>query len=78
MDVQSDLLEPFETRVVIPLIAPRHAPRLAPHRLNPVLKVVGEPRVLATQLLATLLRAELGAPRCDAIRAALDMLFRGF
>ncbi len=83
VEVQSDLLEPFETRVVIPLIAPRHAPR-APHRLNPVLEVVGEPRILATQLLATLPRAELGAPvgslagERDAIRAALDMLFRGF
>ena len=34
VDVQSDLLDPFETRVVIPLIAPEHAPRAlaAAHR----------------------------------------------
>jgi len=83
VDVQSDLLDPFETRVVVPLIAPEHAPR-APRRLNPVLEMPGGPRILATHLLAALPRAELGAPvgslaaERDAIRAALDMLFLGF
>ena len=83
VDVQSDLLDPFETRVVIPLVAPEHAPR-APRRLNPVLEVAGERRILATHLLAALPRAELGTPvgslaaERDAIRAALDMLFLGF
>ncbi len=83
VDVQSDLLDPFETRVVIPLIAPEHAPR-APRRLNPVLEVAGERRILATHLLTALPRAELGAAtgslaaERDAIRAALDMLFLGF
>ena len=83
VDVQSDLLEPFATRVVIPLLAPEHAPQ-APRRLNPVFEVAGSRRILATQLLAALPRAELGAPvgslaaERDAIRAALDMLFLGF
>ncbi len=82
VDVQSDLLDPFETRVVIPLIAFDHAPR-APRRLNPVLEVGGERRILATHLLAALPRAELGPPvgalvaERDTIRAALDMLFLG-
>ncbi len=83
VDVQSDLLDPFETRVVIPLIAPEQAPQ-APHRLDPVLEVAGERRILATHLLAALPRAELGTPvgslaaEHDAIRTALDMLFPGF
>ena len=55
VDVQSDLLEPFATRVVIPLLAPEHAPQ-APHRLNPVFEVAGSRRILATQLLAALPR----------------------
>ena len=61
VDVQSDLLEPFSTRVVIPLVALKAAPQ-APRRLNPVLDVAGSPLILATHLLAALPRAELGAP----------------
>ena len=85
VDVQSDLLDPLSsTRVVIPLVAPEHAPR-APRRLNPVLEVAAATKAgFATHLLAALPRAELGAPtgslaaERDAIRAALDMLFFGF
>ena len=83
VDVQSDLLEPFATRVVIPLLAPEHASQ-APRRLNPVFEVAGSRRILATQLLAALPRAELGAPvgslaaERDSIRSALDMLVLGF
>ena len=83
VDVQSDLLDPFSTRVVIPLVALAAAPQ-APRRLNPVLEVAGSPLILATHLLAALPRAELGAPvgslapERDRIRAALDMLFLGF
>jgi toxin CcdB len=83
VDVQSDLLEPFGTRVVVPLLELAHAPQ-APRRLNPVFEVDGRPMILATHLLATVPAGELGAPvgslapRQDAIRAALDMLFLGF
>jgi toxin CcdB len=83
VDVQSDLLESFSTRVVIPLVALEHAPR-APRRLNPVIEVGGEPLILAAHLLAALPRAALGRPvgslahERDRIRAALDMLFLGF
>jgi toxin CcdB len=84
VDVQSDLLEPFGTRVVIPLVALEHAPR-APRRLNPVFEVEGEPMILATHLLAAVAEGELSRPALgslashrDAIRAALDMLFLGF
>ena len=83
VDVQSDLLEPFSTRVVVPLVALEHAPD-APRRLNPVIAVDGTPLILATHLLAALPRAALGPPigslahERDRIRAALDMLFLGF
>ena len=83
VDVQSDLLDPFSTRVVIPLVALAAAPQ-APRRLNPVLDVAGSPLILATHLLAALPCAELGAPvgslapEHDRIGAALDMLFLGF
>jgi toxin CcdB len=83
VDVQSDLLEPFTTRVVIPLVAIEHAPQ-APRRLNPVIEVAGAPLILAAHLLAALPRAEIGpavgslAHERDRIRAALDMLFLGF
>jgi toxin CcdB len=83
VDAQSDLLDPFSTRVVIPLVALEAAPQ-APRRLNPVLDVTGSTLILATHLLAAVPRAELGlpvgslAPERDRIRAALDMLFLGF
>ena len=38
VDVQSDLLEPFATRVVIPLLAPEHASQV-PRCLNPVFEM---------------------------------------
>ena len=83
VDVQSDLLEPFGTRVVIPLIELAHAPQ-APRRLHPVFEIDGQPLILATHLLAAMRTGELGPPvgslagQQDAIRAALDMLFLGF
>lgn len=83
VDVQSDLLGSFGTRVVVPLIALAHAPQ-APRRLNPVFEIDGRPMIFAAHLLAAMPCAELGLPleslaaRRDAIRAALDMLFLGF
>jgi toxin CcdB len=83
VDVQSDLLDPFSTRVVVPLVAREAAPD-APRRLNPVIAVHDTPLILATHLLAALPRAALGPPvgslahERDRIRDALDMLFLGF
>jgi toxin CcdB len=83
VDVQSDLLDDFGTRVVVPLIDLAHAPQ-APRRLNPIFEVGGRPMILATHLLAAMPRSALGQPldslaaRRDAIRDALDMLFLGF
>jgi toxin CcdB len=84
LDVQTDLIEILNTRVVVPLIPPESAPRSA-RRLNPVFELPDAGRVVfVAQYIAALPRAELGLPlgslarERDAIRDALDMLFLGF
>lgn len=83
LDVQSDLLQGLNTRVVVPLLPPEDAPQPA-RRLNPVLKVERTQVVMTTQFLAAVANSELGQViTCleqdrDEITAALDMLFIGF
>ncbi|AZO18281.1 plasmid maintenance protein CcdB [Mesorhizobium sp. M2A.F.Ca.ET.043.05.1.1] len=83
LDVQSDLLDHFKTRVVVPLLPLTSAP--SPMRkLHPVFEINGRKMVMATHLIATVAAAELGENRTnlmshhDDIVAALDMLFQGF
>lgn len=83
LDVQSDLLQGLNTRVVVPLLPPEHAPQPARH-LNPVLEVERTQVVMTTQFLAAVADSELGQAITrleqsrDEITAALDMLFIGF
>ena len=83
VDVQSDLLDPLATCVVVPLM-PRDAAPTPARRLNPVLNVDGQERVLVPQFLAAVQRSALTGPVAnvaddrDAITAALDMVFQGF
>ena len=84
LDVQSDLIDILNTRVVVPLIPPGRAPRPA-RRLNPILEAPGAgPVVFVAQYIAAMPAGELWRPvgslagRRDEIRAALDMLFLGF
>lgn len=83
LDVQSDLLETLNTRVVVPLIPLKTAPTPA-KRLNPIFTIEGDEVVMATQFLAAVPGAEvrdsvgsLDDAR-DEINDALDMLFLGF
>jgi toxin CcdB len=83
LDVQSDLLDHFKTRVVVPLLPLTSAP--SPMRkLHPVFEINGRKLVMATHLIATIAAAELAENRTnltnhhDEIVAALDMLFQGF
>jgi toxin CcdB len=82
LDVQSDLLDPLATRVVVPLVRQAAAPTPMRH-LNPVFEVQGEPVVLSTPELAGIPRSALGekvgnlAPRRDEIIRALDVLISG-
>ena len=83
LDVQADLLDALNTRVVVPLLPLSDAPAPAA-RMNPVFDIAGTPHMMATQFLAAVPRAELGAkitslePHFANITAALDMVFQGF
>jgi toxin CcdB len=84
VDVQSDLLEPLNTRVVIPMTkAPALARKPVSH-LTPGVSFNGDRYVLMTPQLAGVGRAELGphagtlmAER-QIILAAIDFLLTGF
>lgn len=83
LDVQSDLLDSFKTRVVVPLLPVATVPPPM-RKLHPVFNINGRKLVMATHLIATVPASELGESRLnltkhhDDIVAALDMLFQGF
>lgn len=52
LDCQSDFLDHFNTRFVVPLIAPENAPKIA-RRLNPTFNVAGKNLVMYTQFAAS-------------------------
>ncbi|TIM66669.1 MAG: plasmid maintenance protein CcdB [Mesorhizobium sp.] len=80
LDVQSDLLDDFKTRVVIPLLPTT----MTPPPMRKLVEINGRKLVVATHLIATVPAKELGESRLnisrhhDDIVAALDMLFQGF
>jgi toxin CcdB len=84
LDVQADLLESMNTRVVVPL-HPLDPTGFTPVRnLMPVLSVHNRKYILLTSELAGIPRNLLGARVCDLsahrneIISALDFLFTGF
>ncbi|MEG3163570.1 CcdB family protein [Sphingomonas sp. PB2P19] len=83
VDVQSDLLAIYNTRVVIPLIPP-DADVSVIHRLHPSFDINGENRLLATQLISVVYRRILGPPigsletQYTTITAAIDKLVGGY
>lgn len=85
LDVQSDLLDGLDTRMVIPLRNLAHFPVMPlPTRLTPVFRINGTECMLETPKMAAvpvrMLRgavASLGSEHA-AIVAALDFLFHGF
>ena len=83
LDVQSDLLDNFKTRVVVPLLPAATVPPPM-RRLHPIFEVNGRKLVMATHLIATVPASELGESRLNLTKhhedivAALDMLFQGF
>jgi toxin CcdB len=82
LDVQSDLLEPLATRVVVPLVRLSVMPRPARH-LNPVFEVQGDRVVMSTAELAGVPVRAVGEKvealpeQRDAIIRALDFLISG-
>ena len=83
LDVQSDLLDPLATRVVVPLCKPEVLKGKLAERLNPVFEVEGRSMAMLTPELAGVSRKMLGerignlADERRSIIAALDLLFTG-
>ena len=84
VDVQSDLLEDLQTRVVIPLTKTAALTRKPLTHVMPALPFDGDDYVLMTPQLAGIARTELGAPagslagQRQTILAAMDFLLTGF
>ncbi len=83
LDVQADLLDVLNTRIVVPLMPRGKAPKPA-KRLNPVFEIEGEQVVMLPQFMAAVPVAILKTPTAnlagqfDQIANALDMVFVGF
>ncbi|GAB4519914.1 MAG: CcdB family protein [Roseibium sp.] len=83
LELQADLLDGFNTRVVAPLV-PKETIGTFVARLNPVFTISGTSYVMLTQHMAAVPVTELGdvvcnlADRQDGISAATDFLFQGF
>ena len=84
VDVQTDLLEDLQTRVVIPLTQTAALIRRPLTHVMPVLPFDGEDYVLMTPQLAGIARSDLGAlagslaDQRQVILAAMDFLLTGF
>jgi toxin CcdB len=78
--VQSDLLDEFGTRAVVPLARSPHAP----NQINPIIEFEGEKLVFCAQLIAAIPTQSLGkhcgnlSSAHSPILHALDFLFSGF
>lgn len=83
LDVQSDLLDPLTTRIVVPLCKPDVLSGKPAERLNPAFEVEGRKLLMLTPELAGVSRKALGeqvtnlAAERAAIIAALDLVLTG-
>jgi toxin CcdB len=83
LDVQSDLLEPLSTRVVVPLSLVATARTRAMQELTPSLTVAGKDYIMMTPQLAGIAARDLGAivdsipGERTKIIGALDLLITG-
>jgi toxin CcdB len=83
LDVQSDLLDPLATRVVVPLCKPEVLAGKPAERLNPTFEIEGRKVLMLTPELAGVPRKLLGEPVAGlarerrAIVAALDLVLTG-
>jgi toxin CcdB len=83
LDIQSDLLDPLATRVVVPLSPAGTARSRAMHTLTPLLTFAGKRYLMMTPQLSGVATRELGpvvgdlAADRDTIMAAVDFLTAG-
>jgi toxin CcdB len=85
LDVQSELLDGLDSRMVIPLRSLAHFAKVKlPTRLTPVLQVNGEDYLLETPKMGAVPQRILTtslvslADKQDQITGALDFLFQGY
>ena len=85
LDVQSDLLDGLDSRMVIPMRSLKHFPKVRlSTRLTPVLAIDGEDFLLETPKMGAVPRRVLKSPVTslaqaqEQITAALDFLFQGY
>lgn len=80
LDLQSDFLSDYATRIVAPVIDLR-AYAMPATTLNPIVEVEGQAHVVQIHLMATVPRSALKKPvgmcadQSDEITRALDLLF---
>lgn len=85
VDVQSDLLSPTSTRVVVPLVSAPELQGAQPGRLTPYLDIEGQKLMLLPLQMAAVPLRELGSRpvrmltegEAYAVRGALGVLFEG-
>lgn len=85
LDVQSDLLDGLDSRMVIPLRGLEHFAQVKlPSRLTPVIGILGKDYLLETPKMGAVPRRILKSPvisltgEQERITAALDFLFQGY
>ena len=85
LDVQSDLLDGLDSRMVVPLRSLAHFPKVKlPTRLTPVLTIEGQDFLLETPKMGAVPKRILKTPVTSLadeqaqITAALDFLFQGY
>jgi len=85
VDVQSDLLDGLDSRMVIPLRRVQDFPEVKlPHRLIPVVTIQGATYLLETPKMGAVPERILKSPvaslarQSDSIREAMDFLFDGY
>ena len=85
LDVQSDLLNGLESRMVIPLRSLKHFPKVKlSTRLTPIFTIEGKEYLLETPKMGAVPQKALKTPVTslnqaqDQITAALDFLFHGY
>ena len=84
VDVQTDLLQELDTRVVVPLTSAPSLVEFPLMNLMPTITFEGKPYVLVTPQLAGIAHARLGAhagsvaAQGHAITSALEFMLRGF
>jgi toxin CcdB len=85
LDIQSDLLDGLDSRVVIPLRSLEHFAKVKlPTRLTPVLQINGKDYLLETPKMGAMPNRSLKnsvtslSAQQDQINAALDFLFQGY